>query len=213
MLITWSGISCFKIQTKDIILVTDPFDASYGLKPPRLKADIVTISHAHHDHDNVSAIMANPFVINGPGEYEIKGIFVYGLPGYHDKKQGAERGLITMYLIEMEDISLAHLGDLGCPLNDEQLEKLEGVDILMIPVGGRYTIDAKEAVEVINQIEPRIVIPMHYKIPGLKFKNPIDPVDNFCKEMGIKKIEGLDKLKIAKKDLPAEETKVIILKS
>jgi len=211
MIITSLGHSCFKIQDKDVILVTDPFDQSTGLKTPRLKADIVTISHDHHDHNNVSAIMGNPFVISGPGEYEVKGVFVYGIPGYHDKKQGAERGPITMYLIEMEDLSLAHLGDLGCLLNDDQLEKLEGADILMIPVGGKYTINAKEAVEVINQIEPRIVIPMHYKVPGLKVT--VDPVDIFCKEMGIKKIEGLDKLKISKKDLPAEETKVIILKS
>lgn len=210
MHITWLGQACFKIQGKEATIVTDPYDSKIGLKLPRLNADIVTISHSHYDHNNVKAVSGQPFVIDTPGEYEIKKVFIWGIPSWHDNKEGASRGANTIFIYQFEDIKLAHLGDLGTTLTDEQLEKLEGVDILLIPVGGIYTIDGKKATEVINQVEPRIVIPMHYKIPGLKIK--LDEVDKFCNEMGVKKNGPEEKLKITKKDLPADEVKVIILK-
>jgi len=213
MFITWLGHSCFKIQIKnndrEVILVTDPFEKGIGLKVPRVNGDIVTVSHNHYDHNNVSAVKNNPFVINSPGEYEVKNVFVTGIQSFHDNKEGKDRGLNTIYRIESEGLSLAHLGDLGHILDTEQLEKLEDIDILMVPVGGKYTLNAKEAVEVVNQIEPRIIIPMHYKVKGLKIN--IEPVDKFLKEMGIKSTEKLNKLKIIKKDLPQEELKVILL--
>jgi L-ascorbate metabolism protein UlaG (beta-lactamase superfamily) len=212
MIINWLGQSCFKIQDKDATLVTDPYGASVGFKLPRLSADIVTTSHDHDDHNNVSAVSGvngSPFIISSPGEYEVKGIFVYGIPAWHDKSEGKERGANTIYRIEVEGISIVHLGDLGHTLSEETVAKLEGVDILLIPVGGKWTIGAHEAIEVISELEPRIVIPMHYKIPGLKAD--VDPVDKFLKEMGASKAEKLPKLKIVKKDLPQEETKVILL--
>lgn len=217
MYITWLGQSCFKIQSKttngETILITDPFDKKIGLKLPRqLKADIVTLSHDHSDHNNLADVSGisspKPFIVKNPGEYEIKNIFIYGLSSFHDKVEGKERGQNIIYRFETEELSLVHLGDLGHSLNDEQLEKLQGTDILLVPVGGTYTLDAKEAAGVISQIEPRIVIPMHYKTPGLNLK--IDGVDKFCKEMGVcSKIED-NKLKITKKDLPQEEMKIII---
>jgi len=212
MTITWLGHSCFKIQDKEVTLITDPYDPSIGLKLPRIAADIVTISHDHSDHNNVAGVhgkVGEPFVISGPGEYEVKDTFIYGIPFWHDKKEGEERGVSIAYRIEIEGISIAHLGDLGHTLTEEQASKLDGVDILLIPVGGKYTIGAHEASEVINEIEPRIVIPMHYKIPGLKLD--IDQVDKFLKEMGASKAERLPKLKISKKDLPQEETRIILL--
>jgi len=209
MYITWLGQSCFKIQGKEVTIVTDPHEPSLGLKLPRMNADIVTVSHDHYDHNNSGAISGHPIVINTPGEYEVKKVFIYGIPSWHDDKQGAERGNNTIYLFEFEELKIAHLGDLGCALTDEQLEKLEGADILMIPVGGVYTLNAKGAAQVISQIEPRIVIPMHYKVPGLKVN--IDGVDKFSRELGAKKAESIDKLRIIKRDLPAEETKIIIL--
>ncbi len=211
MQLIWLGHSCFKITTKETTIITDPYD-DIGLKlPSRLNADIVTISHNHHDHNNIGVINGSPLVIKTPGEYETKGIFIQGIPSSHDEKNGSERGANTIFLFTLEDMKLAHLGDQGTILTDDQLEKLEGVDILMIPVGGVYTIDAKQAAEVVNQIEPRLVIPMHYAIPGLKIK--LDPVNKFCDEMGAKTNGAEDKLKISKKDLPVEETKVIILKN
>lgn len=131
-----------------------------------------------------------------------------GIGAYHDKKEGAERGKSTIFKIEVGDLTVVHLGDLGTSLSDRQLTKIGDVDILLIPVGGKYTITAKEAVEVVRQIEPRIVIPMHYKLPGLKID--LDGPEAFIKEMGGVS-ERLPKLKVSKKDLAAEETKLIIL--
>lgn len=212
MIITWIGHSCFKIQDKTgndgITIVTDPFDKATGLKPPAFEADIVTVSHDHHDHNNFSSLRGTPYIINTAGEYDVKGIPIYGVESYHDASNGKERGMNIIYRFEIDNISVSHLGDLGHVLDNKQLEVLSGTDILLIPVGGKYTIDAKTAVEVVAQIEPRIVIPMHYKTPGLKAD--VGSVDKFIKEMGVKPTNE-EKLKIAKKDLPAEDMELVIL--
>ena len=209
MIISWLGQSAFKIQDKDLTIAIDPYD-KIGLKMPKFQADILLITHDHDDHNNVEAIKGDPFLINGAGEYEIKNVFVYGLRAFHDNEQGAQRGRITIYLIEYEGVKVAHLSDLGQEnLTERQLEKLEGVDVLLIPVGGEDTINGIGAVKIISQIQPRIVIPMHYKIPGVTMK--LDSVDKFLKEFGVATPEKMDKLKISKKDLPQEETKVILL--
>lgn len=195
----------------EVTIVTDPYDKEIGVRLPKTSADIVTVSHDHYDHNKIKEVQGEPFVISGPGEYEVKGVFVHGLTSFHDKQEGKERGTNTIYAIKLleEEITIAHLGDLGHTLSNEQLEHLENVDVLLIPVGGKYTIDAKEAVEVINQIEPRMVIPMHYKMAGCKI-NDIAGVDSFCKEMGVC-TEKMNKLKISKKDLPQEEVRVVVL--
>jgi L-ascorbate metabolism protein UlaG (beta-lactamase superfamily) len=217
MQIQWLGQSYFKIQSKhngeDVVIATDPFDASYGLKVSKFQADILTISHDHKDHNNVDAIKGEPFVISNPGEYDTHGVFVYGIGAYHDNNNGKDHGQVTMFKFNIENVNIAHLSDLGHELTDEQLEKLGNVDILMIPVGGEFTINAKMASKIVSTIEPRIVIPMHYNLPGLKFKSgeKLDGVDKFLKETGLPS-EEMDKLKISKKDLPQDETKVIILK-
>ncbi|MDP2944583.1 MAG: MBL fold metallo-hydrolase [bacterium] len=212
MIITWQGHSCFKLQDKigpeGVIVVTDPFDKEVGLKVPNFEADIVTVSHQHHDHNNVSALRGAPFIIDCAGEYDFKGVLIEGIDSYHDEKEGAERGGNIIYRIEIDDISVTHLGDLGHILNDAQLEKLAGTDILLIPVGGKYTLDAKKAVEVISQIEPRIVIPMHYKTPDVKFD--LDGIEKFIKEIGLTPTYE-EKLKISKKDLPIEDMELVIL--
>lgn len=212
MYITWLGQSCFKLQDKigsdGVLLVTDPYDDKLGLKMPRFEADIVTVSHGHYDHNNIGAIRGDSFVIDTAGEYEMKSVFIEGVESWHDEKDGKERGKNIIYRIEMEDISITHLGDLGHILDTKQLEKLEGTDILLVPVGGKYTINASKAVEVIQQIEPRIVIPMHYKIPGLK--EDLDGVDKFIKELGLKPRQE-EKLKISKKDLPVEDMELVVL--
>jgi L-ascorbate metabolism protein UlaG (beta-lactamase superfamily) len=197
-----------KISTDGITVVTDPFDKKIGLKPPVFEADIVTVSHDHEDHNNVSSIKGKPYVIKTAGEYDIKGVAVHGVDTSHDKKEGKERGLNIIYKITIDDITVTHLGDLGHELSDKQLEALVGTDILLVPVGGKYTIDAEKAVEVINQIEPRIVIPMHYQVPGLKME--IDGVEKFIKEIGMTPRKE-EKLKISKKDLPQEEMELVVL--
>lgn len=216
MLIQWFGQSCFKIITKpgsngEVSVIFDPFDTSkLGLSLPKLAGDVVAITHDHFDHNHLAAVSGDYFLVNGPGEYEAKQTFIYGIPGWHDDNQGADRGANTMYLLESEGVSVAHLGDIGqATLTDTQLEYLEGADVLLIPVGGNYTVGAKQAIELVNQIEPRIVIPMHYKIPGLKAD--IESADKFIKELGLTpQIE--QKYKFVKKDLPQEETKLVVLK-
>ena len=213
MIITWLGHSCFKLQDKvgtdGVTLITDPYDEETGLKMPSLEADIVTVSHNHHDHNNVAALRGNPFVIDCAGEYDFKGVLVEGIDSYHDEDEGKTRGGNIIYRIEVEDISIVHLGDLGHVLDNSQLEKLVGTDILIIPVGGKYTLDAKKSVEVISQIEPRIVIPMHYQTEGLAVEG-LDPIEKFIKELGIEPSRE-EKLKISKKDLPQEDMELVIL--
>lgn len=212
MIITHIGHSCFKIQDKTgtdgITLVTDPYDQKIGLKAPNFEADIVSVSHDHYDHNNVKALRGNPHIINMAGEYDIKGISIAGIESYHDNEKGGKRGVNIIYRFEVEGISISHLGDLGHALENKQLEVLAGTDILLIPVGGKYTLDAKKAVEVISQVEPRIIIPMHYKTKGVTLD--IDEVEKFIKEMGIKP-SFEEKLKISKKDLPSEDMELVVL--
>ncbi|NUM25855.1 MAG: MBL fold metallo-hydrolase [Candidatus Buchananbacteria bacterium] len=213
MFINWHGQSCFKLVGDKTTVITDPFDNSIGLRAPRLAGDIVTISHDHGDHNNVEGVkglnQTEPFIIKGPGEYEYKNVFVYGIASFHDNERGAKRGTNIIYRIEIDGITITHLGDLGHLLENEQLEKIEGTDILLIPVGGDYTIDGKQATKIISELEPRIVIPMHYRLPGLKVK--IDGLDTFCKEIGVCPKEELPKFKITKKDLPQEDLQVVLL--
>ena len=216
MQIIWQGQSFFQILIRKgkesvIRIAIDPFDEQIGLKPPTCEADIVLVTHSHYDHNNIKAIKGNPFLISGPGEYEIKGVFIQGISSFHDNVQGKERGENTIYTLESEEIKICHLGDLGQKeLTDEQLEKIGEVDILMIPVGGVYTISAKEAAKIISQIEPKIVMPMHYHIPKLKIK--LEGLDKFLKMMGVKTPEISKKLSVSQKNLPSEGMKIIILK-
>lgn len=216
MKIIWYGQSFFQILTKKrkeapVKIVIDPFDEKIGLRVPTLKADILLVTHHHHDHDNIKIIKGNPFLISGPGEYEVKKVFIQGIQAFHDKSEGKERGKITIYTIQAEGMKVCHLGDLGQrELNPEQFEQIGDVDILMIPIGGVYTILAKEATKIISQLEPKIVIPMHYKIPKLKIK--LEELQKFLKVMGIKTPETLKNFLIKKKNLPVEGMKIIILK-
>jgi len=215
MNITWYGHSCFKIQTKsqrgsdEAVIITDPFEKNIGLRPPQGNADIVTVSHSHNDHNNTESIKGEPFIIDAPGEYSIKGIQVEGINSYHDKERGIKRGRNTIFIIESESLRICHLGDLGHILTEEQLEKIGNVDVLMIPVGGTFTLNAKEAEEVIGQVEPKIIMPMHYKIKGLKME--LDDEKDFCSEFGGQVERGIGRFNFKKKDLENIENKIIIL--
>lgn len=212
MYITWLGHSAFRLQDKisdGISLVTDPFDPSYtGLKWSNLEADIVTISHQHQDHNYLKGVKGSPFIIDSAGEFEYKGVYVEGIDAWHDDEQGAKRGSNIICRIEMDDLVITHLGDLGHLPDTKQLERMEGTDILLVPVGGVYTIDARQAVEVINEIEPKIIIPMHYQLPDLKVD--LSGVEKFIKELGLSPRHE-DKLKISKKDLPMDSSELVIL--
>lgn len=211
MNITWYGHACFRIESKEGSILIDPFNKDIGLKPPKIKDNLILVSHHHPDHDNTSDANPEAFIIDGPGEYEKQGIYVRGIQSFHDKSGGKDRGLNTMYVIKCEDLVICHMGDYGQDkFEDHQLEEMGNVDILMIPVGGTYTIDYKEAVEVVKQIEPKIVIPMHYKLKDLKLD--VAGPEKFIKEIGLTP-EKIDKLKIAKKNLPIEDIKLIVLEN
>ena len=218
MKIIWLGQSCFQIivnlnKKEKVTIVIDPFSSEIGLRFPRIKTDILLVTHNHYDHSNVKGVSGEPFLITGAGEYEIKDIFIKGISAFHDDSGGKERGETTIYKIEAGGFKICHLGDLGQKeLTDSQIEKLGTIDILMIPVGGIYTISSKEAAKIISQIEPKIVIPMHYKIPKLKVK--LESLDDFLKIMGQKPENGeiLDKLSLKERDLPEEGMRIVVMK-
>lgn len=216
MQIFWHGQSCFQIlanknKGENLSIVIDPFSKEIGLKLPKLEADILLVSHDHQGHNNVEGVGGNYFLIQGPGEYEIKSIFVQGIESFHDNFQGKKMGKNTIFVIEAEDLRICHLGDFGQEeLSEEQMEAIGEVDVLLLPVGGKNTISAKEASRIMNQLEPKITIPMHYWLPGLKTK--LDSLDKFLKIFGIKSLEATKKLSIKKKDLSPEEAKIVVLK-
>jgi len=214
MEITYVGHACFKIKGKTITIVIDPYDSKIGYKLPKLSADVVLVTHNHFDHNNVAGVSDYRLLVDGPGEYEIGGVFIYGRSVYHDKKQGAERGKVTMYLITIDGIDILHVGDLGHELSQEDLEKIPNVDVLMVPVGGGYTINAEEAAKLVTDLEPAYVLPMHYKTDDLSSDVKIDKLDKFLDVMGVENgiKKDLDKLTISSVKEESEETEVVVLK-
>lgn len=212
MEIQYLGHSCFKIIGKSLSVITDPFDAkTVGYAPIKQSAEVVTVSHEHYDHNYVQAVQGDPLIFDSPGEYEVKGAEFRGILSAHDDSGGSERGLNTIFVMDVDGIKICHLGDLGAELSSEQLEQVDGIDILLIPVGGTYTIDAKEAAKIASEIEPRIVIPMHYGTKeGKVGEGKLESVDKFLHEMGVTP-ETKERLKITKNDLP-EEPEVVVLK-
>lgn len=193
----------------------DPYTPDFvGLPAPKLEADIVCISHSHEDHNNAVLVKEveegrAPFVISGPGEYEKLGVNVVGVASYHDEKEGAERGKNTIYMVTIDDVNIVHLGDLGQKkLTQEQVEQLTLCDVLLIPTGGVYTITAADAPDIISQLEPKIIVPMHYRVEGLKID--LAPLSEFLSTMGKESSEAQPKLSVSKEKLP-EETEVVVL--
>ena len=214
MKIRFLGHASFEIIAREGTVVTDPFDSQkVGFSYPKVTADIVLSSHDHFDHNQVSAVSGEPFVISAPGEYEVKEIKVWGFPTFHDDKEGKERGRNSVYLFEAEGISLCHLGDLGHLLDQHQEEEIGNPDVLFVPVGGIYTIGPAEAAKVVAQLEPKYIIPMHYRMEGMgpSFKD-MHPVSAFLQEMGVEAPETRDELTLTKQSLP-EVPEIVILKN
>lgn len=206
MTISWFGLSSFKITSKDLTIITDPFGSATGLTAVRGGADIVISTNPNLDWcNNFSSISGTPFIVNGPGEYDIKGAFIMGA-----QAENKELGANTIYSIEVEDIRIALLGPIKqAGLTDGQKEALEGSDIVLLPVGGKQVLDFEAATKIATQLEPFIIVPHSYKIAGLEL--PLDKLDKFLQEMGGKN-EELDKLTLKKKDLAGDSTQVVILK-
>ena len=214
MNIAYYGHSCFKITTKpagrgqeEISIFIDPFDKSIGLRPPQGQADLVLVTHDHHDHNNVEALKGEPAVIDIPGEYSVKGVNIVGLASQHGPTGSPVSN--TIFILESEDLRICHLGDLGTDLDEKQLEEIDGVNILMIPVGGNYTIDGKKAVDIVKKIEPAIIIPMHYKMNGSTIE--VSDEKKFCNEIGNCPKEKVSKLNLKKKDLEDKSMEVVLM--
>ncbi|MGI6379714.1 MAG: MBL fold metallo-hydrolase [Anaerolineae bacterium] len=209
MEITWYGQSCFRIRTRGVAVVTDPYGPELGPTLPRLRAHIVTVSHQHPNHSYIRAVRGGAYVIQGPGEYEVRDTFIFGVATTHNTPRDQNLGPNTSYLIEMEEMSICHLGDLGQPLTQEQVEELQNVDILLVPVGGRDTLTPSGAAEVISQLEPSVVIPMHYKVPGIQAN--LGTLQRFLKEMGVDEVSEVEAFSVTKSQL-GEDPRVVVLK-
>ena len=209
MKIRWFGHACFLLESQDgTKIVTDPFDGSVGYKIPMVEADIVTVSHDHYDHNYVEGVQGDPEIMRSPGEYTIGGISIKGVPSFHDEVKGAKRGPNIIYTFNIDGIKVCHVGDLGHLLSKSQLEEIGEIDVLMIPVGGTFTLDAEGAVASIEQFSPKITIPMHFKTPAVSM--PIDPVDIFLEKMGQGEYLDSDTIEITTEDL-GEEHRIIVL--
>jgi len=202
--ISWLGHSCFGIRGKGATIITDPYSPGLGYSLDKPTAHIVTVSHQHPGHSYVQ----DTRLITGPGEYEISGVLIIGIATFHDANGGRERGKNTVYLIEIDEISVCHLGDLGHMLTTGQVEEIGNVDVLLLPVGGVSTIDASLAAKVVRQLEPKVVVPMHYKTPELSWE--LEPVEIFLREIGVQEINAQLKLSFTKSSLPLS-TQVFLL--
>lgn len=212
--INYLGHSSFRIKTKTGTIITDPFDPDMvGIKYSGVTGDIVTVSHDHADHNAISKVAGFKKALVGPGEYEILGISILGYQTFHDNEKGEKRGKNTIYVYEIEGMRILHLGDLGHILSEELVNELGDIDILMVPVGGSYTIGPKEAQEIVLRLEPYFIIPMHYQADGLKAENFSDllPVEDFLKESGLTS-EKMEKFTVKQEDITEDQnTKIVVL--
>jgi L-ascorbate metabolism protein UlaG (beta-lactamase superfamily) len=213
MELIWYGHACFRLKDRNITLITDPYDKSVGFNLPRPKADIVTVSHESPHHSYLAGVKGDFKVIDGPGEYEIGGVFITGVNLSTSKKSANDDTLLRLnnvYVIYMDNVAVCHLGDLNQIPTQSQVEDMGSIDVLLVPVGGYNALNAAQAAEVISLIEPLIVVPMHYKLPGAEVK--LDPVDKFLKEMGITKPDIQQTLKLTSSSLP-EETQIVLMEA
>lgn len=218
MEITYLGHSCFKLKGKSGTVITDPYQKMVGFSLASVGADIVTVSHGHPDHNNLDPIKPagareKPFVISTAGEYEVSGISIFGYPTFHDNTNGSERGSNIIFAIVIDGVTVVHLGDLGHELSDSFIEKLGNVDVLLCPVGGHYTINGKVAVELIQEVEPSYIIPMHYKTDAHDAEQfgMLDTVADFQKSFGVS-VEPVKSLTVNMGTMP-EQTTLVVLSS
>ena len=208
MVITYYGPSCFKVSSCEFFFSFFPPSKKSSFKSPRFRADAVLISHGHENHNGYEMISgkenALPLKIDGPGEYELQGVNISGIPSFHDSVLGKKHGLNTIYTAEVEGIKICHLGDFGeKELGSETFEKIAPIDILFLPIGGKDVLDPETASRVANRLEPKIIIPMHYEKKELAA---------FLKEAGVESVKPEEKLTVKRKELPESKAQVVVLK-
>ncbi len=212
MTISWLGQACVVIKSDSGTLIIDPYlPEKVGIPLPSLEAQILLISHAHQDHNNSAGVKGEPFVVNEPGEYDVSGFSIRAISSFHDDEQGKARGENLIFLINAGGFRIAHFGDFGQnALTPEQLDALAEVDVAFLPVGGFFTIDGQKAAKIVGQLEPKVVIPMHYQIPGLTVAELAGP-EGFFEGLGKKPDRVLDSWSIKANDLPQEGTALVLL--
>lgn len=212
MKLTWLGHSAFRLEeSTGTAVVTDPYHSSIGYGMPNVEADIVTVSHTHSDHNNIEGVGGSPTVLNRVGAYEIGGVHILADKTYHDDQKGALRGENLVFKYRMDGVDLCHMGDIGEECNAFLVETLMPVNVLMLPVGGNYTVDAKQAKEYVDRLMPDIVIPMHYKTKDCDLD--IDKVGEFLDLFDDENIiyAESDSVEFDRADFDGEETKVLVL--
>ena len=217
MQITWYGQSCFKIVSGQTTIILDPFNKNNGLTPPRGKADLLLVSDSLLSEDDYSQIDAG-FVVSGAGEYEVGGIHINGMSvfNYSDNNEVIKQS--TMYVFDIEGVKICHLSDFSKDQISEFMDKIGQIDILMLPVGGDYktsfgkikSLNYEKAVEVVSEIDPRVVVPMNFKVPKLKID--LEDVSKFAKAIGVSDSVFVDKYTVKKRDLPSEGQDVVLMK-
>ena len=212
MTISWLGQACVVLKSDSATLVIDPYSPQrVGIPLPSLEAQVLLISHQHEDHNNTNGVKGKPFIINEPGEYDVSGFSIRAIPSFHDEEQGKTRGENLIFLLNAGGFHLAHFGDFGqSVLTPEQLDVLGEIDVAFLPVGGFFTIDGQKAAKIVGQLEPKVVIPMHYQIPGLAVSELAGP-EGFFDALGKKPDRVLDSWNIKANDLPQEGTALIQL--
>ncbi len=212
MEITWYGHSCFLLKDSNgRKLLTDPFDPSVGYPMPNETVDIVTVSHQHFDHNYTKALPGIPNIIDKPGDYVVNDLAIKGIPSFHDKYNGAKRGDNIIFIIKMDGLSICHMGDLGHELTEETATQIGVIDVLLIPVGGNYTIDGEEAAQIAKKLNSHIVIPMHYGTNSLSFI--LDGADKFIVKMGNSERIGSCSLNLNKVSNTFNSVKILDYKS
>jgi L-ascorbate metabolism protein UlaG (beta-lactamase superfamily) len=207
MEITWYGRACFRLRGRDATVISDPCPPATGFVAGKHDVDLLTISHDHADHAYTRSITAG-LTLTRPGEYEFRDLLVIGIRTFHDGERGAQRGENVVFAVEIDGVHVCHLGDLGHLLTEEQLAELGPIDVLLVPAGGQFTISPAEAAEVVAQVSPRIVIPMHYAVNGAS-QDLLGP-EKFLHEMGVADTTRQPKAQVTPSNLP-EETQVVLL--
>ena len=208
MEIHWLGHSCFRLRGRELTVVTDPFPPELGYPLGRVEANLVTVSHDEPNHNAASHVEGGPRVVTGPGEYEFAGMMVTGVATPRPAGQSREAPRNTAYVVELDDVTVCHLGDVAAPLGSDQLAVVRSADVLLLPVGGHCTIDATQAAEMVAQVEPKLVIPMHYRTPAVNLE--LDPVDRFCRELGVAELMPQARLSLTRSSVPDQLTVVLL---
>jgi L-ascorbate metabolism protein UlaG (beta-lactamase superfamily) len=211
--LSWLGHACFRLRGREVTILTDPYESDgWGYPPLATSANVVTVSNEHPHHAGLSGVEGQPHVLRGPGEYEIGGVLIWGIRTSRPKdSQVALKN--TAFVIQIEELTVCHLGDLAsAPLTPEELTQIKDADVLLVPVGGHCTINASQAAGVVSQIEPKLIVPMHYATDETRGRLELDEVDRFCKELGATEVAPRPRISITPTSLPSEPT-VMLLRS